>query len=68
MTTLLVKFRGGYYKVKVNPSPAWTERDDENYSRLCRAYQRQSKRGRLASMIYLHRQILKMEAKMKKRA
>lgn len=68
MTTLLVKYRDGYYKVRVNPSCAWTERDDERYSQLCRAYQRQHKRGRLASMVYLHRQILKLESKMKKLA
>jgi hypothetical protein len=58
--TVLIHDRGRYYKVRVNPLSK-EDRELERYTRLADAYVRQSKRGRLASMIRLHREILKLE-------
>jgi len=55
--TVLIRDRGRYYKVRVNPLP----KEDRDLERYARAYVRQVRRGRLASMIRLHRKILKLE-------
>lgn len=64
MTTILVRIGKRYYKAKVNPM---TKRRDEEYARLCGAYVRQQKRGRLASMIYLDRRMRRLKERMERK-
>lgn len=66
MSTILVKIGKRYYKARVNPAPTSAlARDLDEYVRLTGAYQRQHKRGRLASMIRIDRRMRKLEAKIR---
>jgi hypothetical protein len=71
MSTIFVKIKRRFYKVRVNPSaaksrPLGSTPDEEMLSVLYSAYSRQSRRGNLASMIRIERQIRRMEEKLRK--
>lgn len=66
MATILVRIGKRYYKAKVNPvAQSALARDLDEYVRLTGAYQRQHKRGRLASMIRIERRMRRIEAKIR---
>lgn len=64
MRTILVKIGSRYYQARINPKSR-TTRDEEHYARLCGAYKRQHKKGRLASMIRLAIKMRKLETKLR---
>lgn len=67
MATVFVKIGKQPYKVEFARSrPIGSTPDEEQYARLCRAYSVQHRRGHLASMIRIERQIRRIEEKLRK--